>query len=116
MRAALEILVPAWVIISIPVAVLIGRHFARRGVGTEAPDGDLAEPFGGAECGCFWHYLPEGHIRIWTCDSHAFICTPEGGTCAHCPDCGAELQDEAFEFWCPDCEAAVSYARAAEGA
>lgn len=41
----------------------------------------------------------------------------EAEMCAHCPDCGAELQDEAFEFWCPACEAAVSYARvAAEGA
>ena len=35
---------------------------------------------------------------------------------AYCPDCGTELQDEAFEFWCPTCEAAVSYARVAEGA
>lgn len=36
---------------------------------------------------------------------------------AHCPDCGEELQDEAFEFWCPRCEAAVTYARvASEGA
>jgi hypothetical protein len=41
----------------------------------------------------------------------------EAEMCAHCPDCGEEMQDEAFEFWCPRCEAAVSYARAAaEGA
>ena len=39
-----------------------------------------AGPVGGAGCGCFWEYLPEGHIRIWTCDAHAFICTPDGGT------------------------------------
>jgi hypothetical protein len=81
MRAVLEalgILIPVWVIGAFVTAVLVGRHFARRGVGTEAPDGDFAEPFGGADCGCFWEYLPEGDIRIWTCDSHAFICTPDG--------------------------------------
>jgi len=36
---------------------------------------------------------------------------------AYCPDCETELQDECFEFWCPHCQAAVSYTRvAAEGA
>ena len=39
-----------------------------------------AGPFGGAACGCTWEYLDGGHIRIWTCDSHAFICAPDGGT------------------------------------
>ena len=46
----------------------------------EALLADLDLPCGGADCGCFWHYLPGGHIRIWTCDAHAFICTPDGGT------------------------------------
>ena len=30
MRTALEILIPVWVIGSVPVAVLIGRHLRRR--------------------------------------------------------------------------------------
>ena len=35
---------------------------------------------------------------------------------AYCPDCEDELQDEGFTFFCPTCQAAVSYARvAAEG-
>jgi hypothetical protein len=76
MRAVLEVLIPVWVIVAVPAAVLIGRHLARRGASTEAPDEPA--PFGGADCGCFWEYLPGGHIRIWTCDAHAFICTPDG--------------------------------------
>ena len=28
-----------------------------------------------------------------------------------CPDCGSDLIDEAFEFWCPSCQQAVSFAR-----
>jgi len=47
---------------------------------TEADLADLDLPCGGAACGCFWQYLPGGHIRIWTCGAHAFICTPDGGT------------------------------------
>jgi len=72
-----------------------------------------AGPFGGAACGCTWQYLPGGHLSVDLCGvHHAFICTG-----AHCPDCGEELQDEAFEFWCPSCEAAVPYTRvASEGA
>jgi hypothetical protein len=44
----------------------------------EAAIADRDAAFGNAGCGCFWEYLPGGHIRIWTCDSHAFICTPDG--------------------------------------
>jgi hypothetical protein len=39
---------------------------------------DLDLPRGGGECGCFWHYLPGGHFRLYTCEAHAFICTPDG--------------------------------------
>ena len=31
-----------------------------------------------------------------------------------CPDCAADLADEANAFWCPRCEAIVSYAKAAQ--
>jgi predicted RNA-binding Zn-ribbon protein involved in translation (DUF1610 family) len=29
-----------------------------------------------------------------------------------CPDCGADLIDEAFSFWCPSCQQSVSFAQA----
>ena len=31
---------------------------------------------------------------------------------ASCPDCGADLIDEGFEFWCPSEQKAVSFAQA----
>ena len=37
-------------------------------------------PIGSAACGCRWQYLPGGHMRIDTCDTHAFICTGDGET------------------------------------
>jgi hypothetical protein len=27
-----------------------------------------------------------------------------------CPDCGDDLQDEAFAAWCPSCQMSVSFA------
>ena len=30
------------------------------------------------------------------------------GMCAHCPDCGEELQPDGLNYWCPDCEASVT--------
>lgn len=44
----------------------------------EAELADLDLPFGGADCRCFWHYLPGGHVRLYTCEKHAYICTPDG--------------------------------------
>jgi len=44
----------------------------------EALLADLDLPYGGAGCGCFWQYLPGGHIRLYTCDAHGFIFTPDG--------------------------------------
>ena len=32
-----------------------------------------------------------------------------------CPDCGTDLVDEAFSFWCPSCRASVSFARVGDG-
>ena len=29
-----------------------------------------------------------------------------------CPDCGTDLIDEAFSFWCPSCQQSVSFAQA----
>lgn len=34
------------------------------------------------------------------------------GDIAACPDCGTDLVDEAFDFWCPSCQQAVSFNRA----
>ncbi len=32
---------------------------------------------------------------------------------ASCPDCGTDLVDEAFAFWCPACRQSVSFAQVA---
>lgn len=31
---------------------------------------------------------------------------------AACPDCGNDMQDCGFEFWCSSCQQAVSFAKA----
>jgi exosome complex RNA-binding protein Csl4 len=31
---------------------------------------------------------------------------------ASCPDCGADLIDEGFSFWCPACQQSVTFAKA----
>jgi hypothetical protein len=109
-----------WVIASFPAAAVIGRRLTRRE--QSAPWWPWAEP---ESCGCRWWARPAPGAEpepVWRpCDKHADrllrLVNGEAEMCAHCPDCGEEMQDEAFEFWCPRCEAAVSYARAAsEGA
>jgi hypothetical protein len=63
--------------VTCPAPWLVDRVLAEHDC-AEAGLADLDAPFGGAACGCFWEYLDGGHIRIWTCDAHAFICTPDG--------------------------------------
>lgn len=59
-----------------PAPWLVDRVLAEH----DCAEADLDLPFGGADCGCFWEYLDGGHLRIWTCGEHAFICTPDGET------------------------------------
>lgn len=66
-----------WGVISLCRAPRLNRVL-RGHAEAEALLNGLDVPFGGAGCGCFWHYLDGGHFLLYTCDAHAYICTPDG--------------------------------------
>lgn len=71
----LEIILAAWVVVSFPVAILLGQVLKRRGAQYPTSDERYAEPLRQSKCGCWqstkpsrwpWFAKPGSYITRWS--------------------------------------------------